>query len=130
MNIPNECKYAASDEWVKLEGNVALVGVSDYAQEQLSDVVFVEVIVAVGDSVSKGSTAATIESVKAAADVNLPVSGKVIAVNEDLPSTAELVNSDPYGKAWMLKIELSDPSELDGLMSAADYEKFLQDRSH
>lgn len=130
MNIPNECKYAASDEWVKLEGNVALVGVSDYAQEQLSDVVFVEVIVAVGDSVSKGSTAATIESVKAAADVNLPVSGKVIAVNEDLPSTSELVNSDPYGKAWMLKIELSDPSELDGLMSAADYEKFLQDRSH
>ncbi len=130
MNIPNECKYAASDEWVKLEGNVALVGVSDYAQEQLSDVVFVEVIVAVGDSVSKGSTAATIESVKAAADVNLPVSGKVIAVNEDLPSTPELVNSDPYGKAWMLKIELSDPSELDGLMSAADYEKFLQDRSH
>ncbi|NLF52574.1 MAG: glycine cleavage system protein GcvH, partial [Leptolinea sp.] len=108
----------------------ALVGVSDYAQEQLSDVVFVEVIVTVGDSVSKGSTAATIESVKAAADVNLPVSGKVIAVNEDLPSTPELVNSDPYGKAWMLKIELSDPSELDGLMSAADYKKFLQDRSH
>lgn len=130
MNIPNDYKYAASDEWVKLEGNVAVIGVSDYAQEQLSDVVFVEVIVAVGDSVSKGSTAATIESVKAAADVNLPVSGKVIAINEDLPSTPELVNSDPYGKAWMMKLELSDPSELDGLMNAADYEKFLQDRSH
>ncbi len=130
MNIPNDCKYAASDEWVKLEGNTATIGVSDFAQEQLSDVVFVEVIVSVGDSVSKGTTCATIESVKAAADVNLPVSGKVVAINEDLPNTPELVNSDPYGKAWMIKLEMSDPSEMDGLMSASDYEKFLQDRSH
>jgi glycine cleavage system H protein len=130
MNVPADYKYTASDEWVKLDGKTATIGVSDYAQEQLSDVVFVEVVVAEGDSVKKGTTCATIESVKAAADVNLPVSGKVVAVNDDLPKTPELVNSDPYGKAWMLKLELSDPSELDGLMSAADYEKFLKDRSH
>lgn len=130
MNVPADYKYTASDEWVKLEGKTALVGVSDYAQEQLSDVVFVEVVLAVGETAKKGTTCATIESVKAAADVNLPVSGKVIAVNEDLPKTPELVNSDPYGKAWMLKLEISDPAELNGLMSAADYEKFLQDRSH
>jgi len=130
MNVPADYKYTASDEWVKLDGKTATIGVSDYAQEQLSDVVFVEVVVTEGDTVKKGTTCATIESVKAAADVNLPVSGKVVAVNEDLPKTPELVNSDPYGKAWMLKLELSDPSELDGLMSAADYEKFLKDRSH
>lgn len=130
MNVPADLKYTASDEWVKVDGNIATVGVSDFAQEQLSDVVFVEIVVAEGETAKKGTTCATIESVKAAADVNLPVSGKVIAVNEDLSKSPELVNSDPYGKAWMLKLELSDPSELNGLMSAADYEKFLKDRSH
>ncbi|BCY18896.1 MAG: glycine cleavage system protein GcvH [Chloroflexi bacterium] len=130
MNVPADLKYTASDEWVKVDGNIATVGVSDYAQEQLSDVVFVEIVVAEGDSAKKGTTCATIESVKAAADVNLPVSGKITAVNEDLSKSPELVNSDPYGKAWMLKLELSDPSELSGLMSASDYEKFLKDRSH
>jgi glycine cleavage system H protein len=130
MNIPTDCKYTASDEWVKLDGNIATVGVSDYAQEQLSDVVFVEVVVSIGDTVKKGTTCATIESVKAAADVNIPVSGKVVAVNDALPQTPELVNTDPFGKAWMLKVELSDPGELNSLMSSADYEKFLQERSH
>ncbi len=130
MNVPADLKFTASDEWVKLDGKIATIGVSDYAQEQLSDIVFVEVVLAEGDSAKKGTTCATIESVKAAADVNLPVSGKVVAVNDELPKTPELVNSDPYGKAWMLKVEMSDPSELDGLMSAADYEKFLKDRSH
>lgn len=130
MNVPADYKYTATDEWVKVEGKIATIGVSDYAQEQLSDVVFVEVVLAEGDSAKKGTTCATIESVKAAADVNLPVSGKVVAVNEDLSKTPELVNTDPYGKAWMLKLEMSDPVELNGLMAAADYEKFLKDRSH
>jgi glycine cleavage system H protein len=130
MNIPADLKYTASDEWVKVDGKIATVGVSDYAQEQLSDVVFVEIVVSEGETVKKGTTCATIESVKAAADVNLPISGKITAVNEDLPKSPELVNSDPFGKAWMLKLELSDPAELNGLMSAADYEKFLKDRSH
>jgi len=102
MNVPADYKYTASDEWVKLDGKIATIGVSDYAQEQLSDVVFVEVVLGEGDSAKKGTTCATIESVKAAADVNLPVSGKVIQVNEDLSKSPELVNTDPYGKAWML----------------------------
>ena len=130
MNVPADYKYTATDEWVKVDGKTVTIGVSDYAQEQLSDVVFVEVVLAEGDSAKKGTTCATIESVKAAADVNLPVSGKVVAVNEDLSKTPELVNSDPYGKAWMLKLEMSDPAELNGLMTAAHYEKFLKDRSH
>lgn len=130
MNVPADLKYTASDEWVKIDGKIATIGVSDFAQEQLSDVVFVEIVVAEGESVKKGATCATIESVKAAADVNLPVSGKVTAVNEDLPKSPELVNTDPFGKAWMVKLELSDPAELNGLMGAADYEKFLKDRSH
>ncbi|HEX7557372.1 MAG TPA: glycine cleavage system protein GcvH [Leptolinea sp.] len=130
MNVPTDCKYTASDEWIKLEGKTATIGVTDYAQEQLSDVVFVEVVIAMGETAKKGTTCATIESVKAAADVNLPVSGKVVAVNEELPKTPELVNSDPFGKAWMLKIEMTDAKEIDGLMTPADYEKFLQNRSH
>jgi len=130
MNIPSDCKYTTSDEWVKLDGKTATIGVTDYAQEQLSDVVFVEVVVSAGDSVKKGATCATIESVKAAADVNFPISGKVTSVNEDLPQTPELVNSDPFGKAWMVKLEVSDPAEFDGLLSSAEYEKFLQERSH
>jgi glycine cleavage system H protein len=130
MNVPADLKYTASDEWVKVDGKIATIGVSDFAQEQLSDVVFVEIVVADGETVKKGSTCATIESVKAAADVNLPVSGKVTAINEDLSKSPELVNSDPFGKAWMVKLELTDPSELNALMSATDYEKFLKDRSH
>lgn len=130
MNVPADYKFTATDEWVKIDGKIATIGVTDYAQEQLSDVVFVEIVLAEGDSAKKGTTCATIESVKAAADVNLPVSGKVTTVNEDLPKTPELVNSDPFGKAWMLKLEISDPTELNGLMTSADYEKFLKDRSH
>jgi glycine cleavage system H protein len=130
MNVPADLKYTASDEWVKVDGKNVTIGVSDFAQEQLSDVVFVEIVVADGETVKKGSTCATIESVKAAADVNLPVSGKVTAINEDLSKSPELVNSDPFGKAWMVKLELTDPSELNALMSATDYEKFLKDRSH
>ena len=106
MNVPTNLKYAKTDEWVKVEGKVATVGISDYAQSQLSDVVYVEISVNVGDLASKNSVIATIESVKAAADVNSPVSGKVIAVNESLPQSPEAVNSDPYGTAWILKIEI------------------------
>lgn len=130
MNIPADFKYTSSDEWVKLDGNIATIGVSDYAQSQLSDVVFVEITVATGDTIKKNTACATIESVKAAADVNSPVSGKVVEVNEDLPQTPELVNSDPFGKAWIIKVELSNPAELDTMMDAAAYEKFCSERSH
>jgi glycine cleavage system H protein len=129
MNIPSDLKYAQTDEWIRVEGNTATIGVTDFAQDQLSDVVFVEISVSEGDAVKKNDLAATIESVKAAGDVIFPASGKVIAVNEDLGSTPETVNSDPFGQAWMVKIELSDPSELDNLMDAAAYEKYLETRS-
>jgi glycine cleavage system H protein len=121
MNIPVEMKYTENDEWIKVEGKTGTMGITDYAQEQLSDVVFVEILVAVGDTVAKGDSCATVESVKAAADVYMPVSGKVIAINEELPGAPETVNSDAYGNAWMVKIEISDPGELDSLMDAAAY---------
>ena len=130
MNVPTNLKYSVSDEWVRIEGKEATMGITDYAQDQLSDVVYVEVRVEVGETVEKKSIAATVESVKAAADVNLPVSGKVIAVNSDLPNSPELVNSDPYGKAWMLKIELSNPAELEDLMDPKAYEAYCQEREH
>ena len=130
MKIQANLKYASSDEWLLIEGNVATLGVSDYAQEQLSDIVFVEISAAVGEAIKKNSTIGTIESVKAASDVNTPVSGKVVAVNDDLSNTPELVNSDPFGAAWMLKIELSNPAEVDSLMDATAYEKYCADRSH
>ena len=108
----------------------ATIGITDYAQDQLSDVVYVEFIVSVGEMVSKGQQIATIESVKAAADVNSPVSGTVIAVNEALPQTPELVNKDPFGQAWMVKIEMQEPAELAALMDAGAYESYCAERSH
>lgn len=130
MKFQANYKYANTDEWVSVEGNIATIGISDFAQDQLSDVVFVEITAGVGDSVKKGGTIATVESVKAASDVNSPVSGKVVAVNDALSNTPETVNSDPFGAAWMLKVGLSNPAELDTLMDAAAYEKFCSERSH
>jgi glycine cleavage system H protein len=115
---------------VRVEGKVGTIGITDFAQSQLSDIVFVEVVVNQGEPVSKKDTAATVESVKAAADVYTPISGKVVAVNEDIPSAPETINSDPYGAAWLLKIEMSDPTELNALMDAAAYEQFCQERAH
>lgn len=129
MNIPAELKYSQNDEWIRVEGRAGTIGISDYAQGQLSDVVFVEVVVNEGDTIGKKDTIATVESVKAAADVYAPISGKVTAVNEDLPDAPETINSDPYGAAWLLKIDLSDPAELDSLMDAAAYEKYCQERA-
>jgi glycine cleavage system H protein len=118
---PKELKYTENDEWIRVEGKVGTVGITDHAQEQLSDIVFVEILVSVGDEVKQGESCATVESVKAAADVYMPVSGKIVAVNEDLSAAPETINSDPYGAAWMVKIELSDVAELDGLLNAEAY---------
>ena len=125
MIIPTDLKYTQNDEWIRVEGNVATVGITDFAQHQLSDIVFVEVVVSKGETVSQGDTCATVESVKAAADVYLPAGGKIIEVNGNLPTIPESVNSDPYGAAWMVKLELSDPSELDKLLDAPSYEKLI-----
>mgnify|MGYP000652969002 FL=1 len=129
MTTPANLKFMTSDEWVKLEGNIATVGISDYAQNQLSDIVFVEITVAVGDQVKKNTVGATIESVKAAADVNVPVSGKVVAINEAISQSPEVINSDPYGAGWLFKIELADPGELGSLMDAAAYDQYCAERS-
>lgn len=128
MNIPADLKYTPNDEWIRVEGNTGTVGITDFAQNQLSDIVFVEIVVAVGDEVKKGDSAATLESVKAAADVYMPVGGKVIAVNEDLPGKPETVNSDPYGEAWMVKVEIANPGEVQALLDAAAYEKNTQEK--
>jgi glycine cleavage system H protein len=130
MNFPVDLKYKNTDEWVRTDGNIATVGVSDYAQNALSDVVFVEINLKIGDQVKVDDIGATIESVKAAADVNVPVSGKVIEVNESLPDKPETINSDPFGSAWLFKIEMQNPGELNSLMDAAAYEKYCSERGH
>ena len=129
MNIPANLKYTPNDEWIKVEGKVGTIGISDFAQNQLSDIVYIEIVADEGDTIKKGDTCATLESVKAAADVFMPVSGKIVAVNENLPDKPELVNSDPYGEAWMVKVEIADPAELAGLLDAAAYEKHTQEKS-
>ncbi len=127
MNIPQGLKYTDSNEWISIDGKMGTVGISDYAQNQLSDIVFAEVIVSEGDNIKKGDTIATVESVKAAADVYTPVSGKVLSVNDALAGTPEVINSDPYGGAWIVKIELDNPSELSVLLDAPAYEKLVQE---
>ena len=126
MDIPKNLKYSDSNEWINLEGNTGTIGISDYAQGQLSDIVFAEIIVSEGDTVKKGDAIATIESVKAAADVYSPVNGKILGVNEELAGAPEVINSDPYGAAWIVKIELSNPAETNDLLDAAAYEKLIQ----
>jgi glycine cleavage system H protein len=130
MNTPTELKYAPSDEWIKIDGNIATVGISEYAQDQLSDVVFVEIVANVGETITKNAVIATVESVKAAADVISPLSGKIIQVNDQLSKNPEQINSDPYGKAWMVKIEFSNSADLNSLMDSSAYEASCQGRSH
>jgi glycine cleavage system H protein len=121
-----EARYAKSHEWVRIEGSVAVVGVSDYAQHLLSDVVYVE-LPEVGDHLTQGESMGTVESVKAAEDAYAPISGEVVEINIALESNPEWVNEDPYGRAWMAKVSTSEPEELENLMSAAAYEKFVQE---
>ena len=128
MNIPSDLKYTSNDEWIRIEGNIGTIGITDYAQDQLSDIVFVEVIVSAGETVKKGDSCATIESVKAAADVYMPASGKILEVNDSLPDTPEVVNNDPYGAAWMVKFEIRDPGELEQLLDSAAYDKNIAEK--
>lgn len=126
MKIQNDARYAKSDEWVRVEGGVAFVGVSDYAQGKLGDVVFVGDI-SVGSILKAGDLLTSVESVKAASDVYTPVSGKVLEVNHEVTAKPELLNSDAFGAGWLAKIELSNPDELNGLMSAADYAEYRKE---
>ena len=125
MEFPKGLRYSQEHEWVSVEGNIATIGITDYAQEQLGDVVYVE-LPAVGKVLNQGDTFGVVESVKAVSDIYAPISGTVTEVNSELPNTPEQVNADPYGKAWMIRLQLSNPSEVDALMDAAAYEKFVE----
>jgi glycine cleavage system H protein len=129
-NIPENLKYTENDEWIMVSGDTAKVGLTDYAQDQLSDIVFVDLEVDAGGKVIKGEPFATVESVKAASDVYAPASGSVVAANSALENTPELVNSDPYGAGWLIEVKLSNPAELNDLLDAAAYLKHCQEREH
>lgn len=128
-NYPTDLKYTKNDEWVRVNGDAATAGLTFYAQEQLSDIVFVE-LPSVGAKLKQGETFASVESVKAASDVYMPIGGEITGTNEALSETPELVNQDPYGKAWMVKFRVTNASELNGLMDAAAYEKYCAERAH
>ncbi len=124
MNVPAELKYTKEHEWIRVEGEEAVVGITDYAQSQLGDIVFVE-CETVGDTLGAGETFGTIEAVKTVSDLYLPVSGEVLEFNEALEDQPELVNKDPYGEGWIVKIKLSGEPELDGLLSADAYKEII-----
>ena len=124
MEVPPGLRYSKEHEWVANEEATATVGITDYAQEQLGEIVFVE-LPAVGDTVSKDDPFGVIESVKAASDIYAPVSGTVVEVNEDLPESPEVINEDPYGDGWLIKVRVSDPDELEDLMNGEEYEEMV-----
>ena len=129
MNFPTDRKYAKSDEWIRVDGDTATVGVSDFAQSELSDVVYVD-LPAVGDSFAAGQSFGSVESVKAASEIYLPVAATVTAVNDDLKTKPELINQDPYGGGWIAKLKITDPAGLAALLDAAAYEQHCAGRKH
>ncbi len=120
MNLPENLKYTKNHEWLKIEGDEAYVGITDFAQSELGDIVFVEVET-VGEKLNKEESFGTIEAVKTVSDIYMPVSGEVTELNEKLEDTPELINSDPYGDGWIIKINIKDASEADNLMSSTEY---------
>lgn len=126
MEIPKGLRYSREHEWVAVEENIATIGITDYAQEQLGDIVYVE-LPEVSSQVTKDDPFGVVESVKAVSDIFAPVSGTVTEVNGPLADSPEVVNEDPYGDAWMIRVELSDASELEDLMTATEYQKFLEE---
>ena len=128
MNIPENLQYTKNDEWIKLEGEMATIGISDYAQDQLSDIVYLELSLKPGESKNAGDLLGTVESVKAAADLYLPASGEVTEINEGLGDSPETINADPYEAGWMIKIKISQPDEIDSLMDAKAYQSYIDER--
>ena len=128
-NVLEELKYSKTHEWVRVEGNVAVIGITDFAQGELSDIVMVE-LPEVGREVKVEDSIGVIEAVKAVADLYSPLSGKIVEVNSNLGTAPETINKDPYGEGWILKLELSDPSEAEKLMDAAAYKEFLASEGH
>jgi len=125
MNVPTDLKFSKDHEWIKIEGAEALVGITDYAQSELGEIVFVE-LPAIGESKDKEAVFGTVEAVKAVSDLFMPASGEILAVNTELDDKPELVNEDPYGAGWMIRIAIKDISELENLMTAEQYTELIQ----
>lgn len=124
MNLPETLKYTKDHEWVKVEGNIAYIGITDFAQKELGDIVYVE-IETEGESVSEGEVFGTVEAVKTVSDLFMPITGKIQEVNPDLESEPELVNTDPYGRGWMIKVEIENTEDLANLLSAEGYKEVI-----
>ena len=124
MNFPEQLKYTKDHEWVKVDGNIATIGITDFAQGELGDIVYVD-ITSVGETLAAEAVFGTVEAVKTVSDLFMPVSGKVLEVNPNLESNPESVNKDAYGDGWMIRVEMSNPSEADGLLSSADYKQLV-----
>ncbi|GAB4134290.1 MAG: glycine cleavage system protein GcvH [Bacteroidia bacterium] len=124
MNFPDNLKYTKDHEWVRVEGNTAVIGITDFAQSELGDIVYVE-IETVGEEIGKEEVFGTVEAVKTVSDLFMPVSGKIVEKNDAIDANPESVNKDPYGDGWMIKVEMSDTSELNGLMDAASYKALI-----
>ncbi len=124
MNIPSNLKYTKDHEWIRVEGNEGVVGITDFAQKELGDIVFIEVETT-GESLKKEESFGTIEAVKTVSDMFMPVSGEVLEFNESLESAPETVNKDPYGEGWIIKVKIENPSELDSLLTAAQYKEHI-----
>lgn len=125
MNFPSELRYTKEHEWIRTEGNTATVGITDFAQEELGDIVFIE-FEPIDSDLTQNDIFGTVEAVKTVSELFMPVSGRLVTVNKDLEGHPEYVNEDPYGKGWMVKIELNDTSELDDLLSADDYQQMVE----
>jgi glycine cleavage system H protein len=125
MNIPSELKYTKDHEWISVDGNIATVGITDFAQSELGDIVYVEVDT-LDEEVDREAVFGTVEAVKTVSDLFAPVSGTIVSFNEELEATPELVNTDPYGAGWMVKIEISEASELDDLLDAETYDALIK----
>lgn len=124
MNIPADLKYSKDHEWVRVEGDVAVIGITDFAQSQLGDIVFID-INTVGETVGANEVFGSIEAVKTVSDAFMPVSGEIVEFNEALNDAPDAVNRDPYGEGWMIKVKMSNPAEMDALMGAEDYKKII-----
>ena len=124
MNIPQNLKYTKDHEWVRVEGDVAVIGITDFAQHELGDIVYVE-IETVGENLDQEEVFGSVEAVKTVSDLFMPVSGEVIELNENLDSSPELVNTDPYEQGWMVKVKMSNPSEVDALLSSSEYQNLI-----
>lgn len=127
LNVPSDLRYTKDDEWIRLDGDKATVGITDYAQDSLSDIVYLE-LPSEGETYEMGETFGVVESVKAAADLMMPIAGEIVAVNEELVDTPELLNSDPYGDAWLVKIKVTNPDQVNKLMDPQAYQTYCDER--